>query len=164
MTKAHTQRITIFEPDEARLKKALLGRDVSPGLAAFLKDLIKRRKWARKINIPSGQDDAAAVLVFSSTLKEGGLEILSELHVYLAGKTMVEKWEVAGERERIRFMPKEAFRAIDISKVQVKGAVMSVEFTIPMVDGQSSVHVKTFDFSVAAPAIQTVPHPLLKLD
>lgn len=163
MTKAHTQRITIFEPDEEGLKKALLGREVSPGLAAFLHGLIKRKKWARKINIPSGRDDAAAVLVFTSSLKEGGLEILSELHVYLAGKVIIEKWEIAGEWERIRLMPKEAFRAIDMSRVRVEGAVMIVEFTIPTVEGQSGVHVKTFDFSADAPAMRTVPHPLLEL-
>ena len=60
-------------------------------------------------------------------------------------------------------MPKEAFRAIDMSKVRVEGAVMIVEFTIPTAEGQSSVHVKTFDFSADAPAMRTVPHPLLEL-
>ena len=57
----------------------------------------------------------------------------------------------------------EAFRAIDMSKVRVEGAMMIVEFTIPTVEGQSGVHVKTFDFSADAPEMRTVPHPLLEL-
>src|SRR5258708_19233941 len=117
MTKASTHKITLFEPDEEALKKALVGRELSPGLDAFLKNLLRLKKWMRKINLPSGHNDVAAVLVFTTTLKEGGLEILSELHVYLAGKTMVEKWEVAGELQRIRLLPNEAFRPIDINRL-----------------------------------------------
>jgi len=52
-------------------------RELSPGLIEFLKNLLKRKKWARKINIPSGHSDAAAVLVFATDLKEGGWEIFS---------------------------------------------------------------------------------------
>jgi hypothetical protein len=164
MTKASTHRITIFEPDEEALKKALIGRDVSPGLAAFLKNLLKRKKWMRKINLPSGHNDMAAVLIFTTTLKEGGLEILSELHVYLAGKIMVEKWEVAGELQRIRLLPKEAFRAIDISRVKVEGDVVNVEFNVPTPEGRSATRVKTFDFAGEGPDVRTVPHPLLEVD
>lgn len=164
MTKSTTHKITIYEPDEEELKRALVGRALSPDLAAFLKNLLKRKKWARKINIPSGHDDVAAVLVFTTTLKEEGLEILSELHVYFAGKTIVEKWEIAGERERIRLLPKEAFRAIDISKVRVEGSVVNVEFTVPMPGGQSGTHVKAFDFAADGPEERTVPHPLVEID
>ena len=164
MSKASTHKITLFEPDEEALKKALVGRELSPGLDAFLKNLLKRKKWTRKINLPSGYNDVAAVLVFTTTLKEGGLEILSELHVYFGGRSMVEKWEVVGELERIRLLPKEAFRAIDISKVRVDGAVVNVEFTVPTAEGQSGVHVKAFDFSAEGPEVRTVPDPLQETD
>lgn len=147
MTTTTTHRIAIFEPDEEALKKAVIGRDLSPGLAAFLQNLLKRKKWARKINIPSGHNDVAVVLVFTTALKEGGLEILSELHVYFAGQIIVEQWEVAGEAQRIHLLPKEAFRALDITKVRVEGSLVHVEFTVPMPGGQSGQHEKTFDFS-----------------
>ena len=164
MSKASTHKITLFEPDEDALKKALIGRALSPDLNAFLKNLLKRNKWTRKINIPSGCNDVAAVLVFTTTLKEEGLEILSELHVYFGGRSIVEKWEVAGETARIRLLPKEAFRAIDISKVRVDGVVVNVEFTVPMPGGQSGEHVKTFDFSADGLEDRTVPHPLLEME
>lgn len=146
-----------------QLKIALAGRQVSPGLAEFLKNLLKRKKWARKINIPSDHDDAAAVLVFTTQLKEGGLEIFSELHVFCAGRTMVEKWQVVGEDQQISLLPKEAFRAIDISKVHVDGLVVNVEFSVPIVGGQSRTLIKTFDFSVEDSGVRTVPHPLLEV-
>jgi hypothetical protein len=163
MSKSLTSRIVIFEPDVDQLKIALAGRQVSPGLAEFLKNLLKRKKWARKINIPSDHDDAAAVLVFTTQLKEGGLEIFSELHVFCAGRTMVEKWQVVGEGQQISLLPKEAFRAIDISKVRVDGLVVNVEFSVPIVGGQSRTLIKTFDFSVEDPEVRTVPHPLLEV-
>ena len=72
--------------------------------------------------------------VFTTGLKEGGLEIFSELHIFLAGKIMVEKRRVVGERERISFLPKEAFRAISIDKVRVEGARVNVEFNMPTAD------------------------------
>jgi hypothetical protein len=160
--KSDTRRVAIFEPDQERLSEAVSGRNLSPELGAFLKNLVGRKKWVRKINIPSGHDDAAAVLVFSTTLKEGGLEILSELHVYCGGKSMVEIWEVVGETERIRLLPKESFRAIDITKVRVEGQSVSVEFAISKPDGQSELRVKIFDFGGEQPQMQTVPHPLLE--
>jgi len=163
MPKPLTTRIVIFEPDVDQLKIALAGRQVSPGLAEFLKNLLKRKKWARKINIPSDHDDAAAVLVFTTQLKEGGLEIFSELHVFCAGQIMVEKWQVVGEGQQISLLPKEVFRAIDISKVRVDGPVVSVEFSVPIVGGQSRTLIKTFDFSVEDPEVRTVPHPLLEV-
>jgi len=163
MSKSSTERIVIHEPDEHRLKKALDGRSVSPGLAEFLKNLLKRKKWAQKINIPSGHDDVAAVLVFSTSLKEGGLEIISELHVFFSGKIRVEKWQVVGELERTSLLPKEVFRAIDISKVGVDGARVSVEFSVPMNGGDSSTLTKTFDFSIEDAEVRMVSHPLLDL-
>jgi hypothetical protein len=162
MRKSSTHRIVIFEPDEEHLKKALVGRDLSPGLIAFLKNLLKAKKWARKINIPSAHNDVAAVLVFTTALKEAGLEIFSELHVFHAGRTMVERWEVVGEAEQISLLPKEAFRAINIDKVRVQDARVSIEFSVPTSGGHSSTLVKIFDFSVEGPEFRTVPHPLLE--
>lgn len=160
--KSDSCRIAIFEPNQADLDEAVIGREVSGGLAGFLANLLRRKKWVRKINIPSGYDDVAAVLLFTSTLKEGGLEILSELHIYYAGKSRIEKWEVAGEWEQIGSLPKEALQAIDITRVQVEDKVVSVEFTVPSSRGQSGSHVTTFDFLEDGPEVRTVLHPLLQ--
>jgi len=160
--KSESRRITILEPNQADLDKAVMGRDVSAGLAEFFKNLLRRKKWIRKIYIPSGHDDVAAVFLFTTTLKADGLEILSELHIYRAGKKMVEKWKVAGEREQIRSLPKESFRAIDITKMRVDGSMVSVEFTVPSSAGRSGLYVTTFDFAGEDQEVRTVPHPLLR--
>jgi len=163
MKKSATSRIVIFEPDEEELKKALVGRELSPSLDAFLKMLLKRKKWARKINIPSGRDDVAVVLVFTSALKEAGLEIFSELHIFFAGKIFVEKWQLVGERERIALLPKEIFRALDISKVRVEGTLVSVEFCVPSIGGRrAETLVKAFDFSGEVPRVEIIPDPLIR--
>jgi hypothetical protein len=163
MSKSSTERIVLIEPDKDQLENALDGRSVTPGLAEFLKNLLERKKWARKINIPSDHDDVAAVLVFSTILKKSGLEILSELHVFFGGKIMVEKWQVMGELEPTSLLPKEAFRAIDISTVHVEGAVVKVEFSVPLNGGDSSTLTKTFDFTAENVEVRIVPHPLLEL-
>jgi len=160
--KSESRRITISEPNPADLAKAMIGRDVSVGLAEFFEKLLQRKKWVRKINVPSGHDDVAAVLLFTTTLKAGGLEILSELHIYCAGKRMVEKWEVAGEWEQIRSLPKESFQAIDITKVRVDNDVVNVEFTVPSSTGAGGRYVTMFDFAGDGPEVRTVPHPLLR--
>jgi hypothetical protein len=162
MSKSTTKKIVLFEPDEEQLNQAMVGRDLSPGLVEFLKNLLKAKKWARKINIPSQHDDVAAVLVFTSALKEAGLEIISELHVFYAGKTMVEKWEVVGEEEQISLLPKEAFRAIDIHKVRVQGSSVNIEISVPTARGHSGTLIRTFDFSVEGPELRIVPHPFLE--
>jgi len=162
--KSESRRIAIFEPNQADLDEAVIGREVSGGLAGFLANLLRRKKWVRKINIPSGYDDVAAVLLFTTTLKEGGLEILSELHIYFAGRSMIEKWEVAGEWEQISSLPKEALQAIDITRVQVDGKVVSVEFTVPSSTGRSGSHVTKFDFLEDGSEVRTVLHPLLQRD
>ncbi len=161
MEKSNTRRIIIFEPDAAELKNALVGRSLSPGLTEFLKNLLKSKKWTRKINIPSGHDDLAAVLVFTTALKEGGLEIFSELHVHFAGKTIVEKWQVVGEGDQISRLPKEAFDAIDVHKVRVQDGDVTVEFSVSTPDGLNVTLVKTFDFLADNPGVRFVPHPLL---
>ena len=157
-----SRRIAIFEPNLVDLDAALTGREVSRGTAEFLKNLLQRKKWVRKINIPSGCDDVAAVLLFATTLKVGGLEILSELHIYCGGKVLIEKWEVAGETEHIRSLPKESFQAIDITKVRVEGPVVKVEFTVPTPAGKSGLHETIFDFGSEGPDVRTVPHPMLQ--
>jgi hypothetical protein len=163
MQKSTTKRIVLFEPDEQQLKQALAGRDLSPGLVDFLNNLLKTKKWTRKINIPSRHDDVAAVLVFTTALKEAGLEIFSELHVFFAGKIMVEKWQVVGGAVRTSLLPKEAFHEINIDKVRVQGAQVNVEFSVPTSGGHSGILTKTFDFSVDEPKMRIVPHPLDEL-
>jgi hypothetical protein len=162
--KSDSRKIALYEPSQECLDKATLGRDVSAGLTEFLKNLLRRRKWVRKINIPSGRDDVAAVLVWTTTLKPAGFEMLSELHVYFAGRTLIEKWEVAGESERIRSLPKEAFQAIDITKVRVEGKVVALEFTVPRPGGKSSAYITAFDFTGEGPDVRTVVHPLLRME
>jgi hypothetical protein len=161
MNKSTTRRIVVFEPDAEELRQALVGRSLNPELVEFLRNLLKTKKWTRKINIPSGHNNVAAVLVFTTALKEGGLEIFSELHVFLAGQIMIEKWQVVGEGEHISQLPQEAFLAIDIEKVRVDDKVVTVEFNVPMRGGHSTTLVKTFDFSADGPEIRFVPHPLL---
>jgi len=140
----------------------LAGRVISPELTEFLKNLLKAKKWARKINIPSGHTGVAAVLVFTSQLKEAGLEIFSELHVFHRNKTIVEKWEVCGETEQTYRLPKEAFMAIEIDKVRVHGPEVSIEFRVPTSEGDTETLLRTFDFSEETPGIRVVPHPLLQ--
>jgi len=161
MEKLLTSRISIFEPDETQLVKELIGREVSPGLMSFLKGVLKTKKWTRKINIPSGHDDAAAVLVFTAAMKEGGLEIFSELYVYLCGQTLIEKWQVCGEGRELAGLPKEALNAVEINKVSVDGQQVTIEFQAPMPGGYSEVIVREFDFSVERPRLTIVPNPLL---
>jgi hypothetical protein len=162
MPKSTTKRIVLFEPDQEQLKHALEDRELSPDLIAFLENLLKTKKWTRKINIPSGQDDLAAVLVFTTALREAGLEILSELHVYYAGRVMVEKWQVVGEEEQISLLPKEAFHAIDIDKVRVQDGQVTIEVSAPIIGGHSGTLIKTFDFAVEGSGIRFVSHPLLE--
>jgi hypothetical protein len=162
MQKFTTGRISLREPDEEHLKRELVGREISPELFQFLKNLLKAKKWTRKINIPSGHTDVAAVLVFTSQLKEAGLEIFSELHLFHLGKTIVEKWEVCGETEQTNRLPKEAFMAIEIDKVRVNGPEVSIEFRVPTSTGDTETIIRTFDFSDGAPGIRIVPHPLLQ--
>jgi hypothetical protein len=163
MPKSATKKIVLFEPDEDQLNKALAGRNLSPGLIDFLSNLLKTKRWTRKINIPSGHNDVAAVLVFTTALKEDGLEIFSALHVFRAGKIMVEKWQVVGGAERISLLPKEAFHAINIDRVRVEDDQVNVEFSVPTIGGHSGALMKTFDFSIEGPEVRMVPHPLDEL-
>lgn len=162
MPKSTTARIVLFEPDDEQLTKALADRNLSAGLVAFLRNLLKTKKWTRKINVPSEHDDVAAVLVFTSALREAGFEIFSELHVFYAGKVMIEKWQVVGEAEQIAFLPKEVFHAIDVDKVRVEDGQVTVEVSAPIIGGHSGPLIKSFDFTAEEPGVRFVPHPLLE--
>jgi len=160
--KTVTQHIAVSEPDEELLKKSVQGRELSPELATFLKNLIRTKKWTRKVTLPSCHDDLAVALVSTSTLKEGGLEILSELHVFFSGATIIEEWQVVGEREKTSALPKELFTSVDIYKVQVVDGKVQVELTLPLEDGTEKTIVKTFDFADGGPKTRSVPHPLFE--
>lgn len=160
-SKKTTARISVIEPDEDQLAQRLAGRDLTPELFAFLRNIVKTRKWLRKINIPSGHDDAAVVLVFTASLKDGGFEIFSELHVFLAGKVLVEKWLVCPEGESIAYLPKGSLRAIEIRKVHVHAPEVTIEFLAAAEAGQNDLLVRKFDFSADRPTVEIVPHPFL---
>lgn len=161
-SKSVTRHIAISEPDETLLRASLEGRNVSPELGKFLANLLRTKKWTRKITLPSTHEDVAVALVYTSSLKEGGLEILSELHVFFAGKTIVEEWQVVGESEKTSNLPKEMFTSINIQKVMVDQGEVIVELSVPLDGGTAKVLAKRFDFSVDRPGIRAVPHPLLE--
>ena len=105
-SKSITRKLLVFEADEDLIKKHLGGREVTPQLRQFLKTLLGGTKWPGKINIPSGHNNLAAAQIFSSRLKQGVLQLFSELHVFLDGVTLVEKWPILGELESISNLPK----------------------------------------------------------
>ncbi len=158
--KSLTKRIVISEPDEEQLSKALEGRDLTPGLMLFLKRLTKTHKWMRKINIPSGRNDLAAVLVFTSALKGAGLEMFSELHVFFAGKAMIEKWQVIGENEQTSALRPELLTSIDLIKVREHEGCVQVHISAPVMEGENKSLVRTFDFRNPTTAVRIVAHPL----
>jgi len=111
----------------------------------------------RKINIPSSRDDLAAAIVFTSTLKDAGLEIHSELHVFFAGRTISEKWQVAGEREE---KSRAAFTSVEVCKVRLEGdTLVRVEIGMILSTGEPKTQVRTFDFAIEEPSVRVVPHP-----
>lgn len=144
------------------LIKHLAGRDVSPELRNFLKTLLKGSKWPGKINIPSGHNDLAAAQIFSSKLKQGVLEVFSELHVFLQGVTLVEKWPVLGEADRISTLPKETFTAIEVEKVRLlENWMVQVRIRIPGADGTGKTVTRMFDFGGNQQPVRVVANPLL---
>lgn len=161
--KVVTQQIAISEPDEDLLKKSLKQRNLSPELKVFLENLIRTKKWAREITLPSCHEDLAVAFVSTSTLKEWGLEIVSELHVFFAGDIIVEEWQIVGEREKTSALPKEIFSSITIHKVSVDGDTVNVELQVPMSGGIKTI-LKTFDFAMDGPRSRTVLHPLFEED
>lgn len=156
--KSTTKRIVISEPDEEQLQQHLDGRAVSPGLGRFLRNMINGRKWARKINIPSAHDNLAAVLVFTSELKERGLEISSELHVFFEDRTFVEKWQVLGESEQTSSVSTNMFRSVEIDKVRLENGRVSVALQL-VGDGVEKTATRIFDFNVENPGVRMVSNP-----
>ena len=69
---------------------------------------------------PSTHDNVAVALAFASSLKETGLEIVTELHVFFNNKIIVEEWQVVGESDKTSAIPKEAFTSMSIRKVSVE--------------------------------------------
>src|SRR5208282_5224922 len=114
----------------------LLGRELSPELTKFLQNLVRTKKWTRKITLPSTHDDVAVALVFTSSLKESGLEIVTELHVFFNNKIIIEEWQVVGESEKTSAIPKEAFTSMSIQKVLVEDAAVHVELIVPLAGGK----------------------------
>ena len=162
MKKFATGRIVIFEPDEEELKKTLVGRELSPSLDAFLKMLLKRKKWARKINIPSGRDDVAVVLVSPSTQRRRATNF-SELHIFFAGKVFVKKWQLVGERSFIAASRRKSSAPSVSVRIRVEGTLVSVEFSVPSIGGRSAeTLVKAFDFSGEVPRVEIIPDPLIR--
>jgi hypothetical protein len=160
--KSSTCKISLIEPDENQVLRQLVGREVSAALFQFLKGVLKTKKWTRKVNIPSGHDDLAAVLSFTAALKQGGFEIFSELHVFYVDRAQVEKWQVCGEDERIGDLPKEVFRAIEIKRVSAMGSEVRIKLNVPKKEGQYQVIERVFDFSNDEPSVRIVPHPALE--
>ena len=163
LSKSVTRRLLMFDAEEDPLKKHLAGRNVSAELKQFLKTLLKGTKWPGKINIPSSHNNLAAAQIFSSRLKQGVLEIFSELHVFLEGATLVEKWPVLGESDSISTIPKETFTAIEIEKVRLlENSIVQVRIKMPAPDGARKTVTRTFDFSGDQPNVRVVPNPLIE--
>ena len=161
-TKAGTTRIVISEPSEDQLESGLKSRELAPELVSFLRNLMKANRWTRKINIPSARHDLCAALVFTSTLKESGLEIFSELHVFFAGRVMVEKWQVVGETEQTSALPQEAFSSVDIPKVRLNGTCVEVAIIGIGRGGELRTDTRRFEFGSEAQDARVVRHPLQK--
>jgi hypothetical protein len=159
--KATTRRIVISDPDEELLRKHLAGRRVSPKLERFLKSLTNGKRWTRKINIPSTHENLAAVLLFTSDLKEGGLEISSELHVFLEDTVIIERWQVLGEHQKTSSMPTQMLLAMEIQKVRLNGSRVSVELRVPVPDAEPKVAMRIIDFMENGPTVRTVANPFL---
>jgi len=163
LAKSTTAHIAMSDPDEEALKKSLGQRQVSPELRKFLLNLLKTKKWTRKITLPSAHENVAVALVFASSLKESGLEIVTELHVFHNSRTIVEEWTLLGETEKTSTIPKEAFTSMSIRKVTVMGDTVDVELTAPPLAGsQARIIEKSFDFAAEEHGPRSVPHPLIR--
>lgn len=162
LEKSTTANIVLSEPDAELLGRSLQGRELSPELRKFLLNLLKTKKWTRKITLPSTHENLAVALVFASSLKEGGLEIVTELHVFFNNRTIVEEWQVVGESDKTSAIPKEAFTSMSIRKVLVEEDSVYVELTVPIASGQIKIIEKRFDFAAGGPRSRSVPHPLIE--
>ena len=162
-SKSITANIALSEPDEDFLTKSLQGRVLSPELRKFLQNLVRTKKWTRKITLPSTHENVAVALVFASCLKESGLEIVTELHVFFNGRIIIEEWQVVGEAvTKPRQSRREAFTSMDIQKVLVENDSVYVDLIVPLPDGQSKTIEKAFDFASDEPRVRSVAHPLME--
>jgi len=153
--KAMTRKVVISDPNEALLKTKLEGRILSPGLSRFLNNLVKTRRWTKNITIPSTHDNVAIALLFTSSLKEAGLEILSEIHVFYDDRTYVEACEMLQESEHPTDLPPGIFNSVEVGKVRVQGTLVQVEMRVLLADGTKKRVLKTYDFFSDPPAVQT---------
>jgi len=155
LQKSMTRKVVIADPNEELLEMRLEGRTLSPELFRFLKNLVKTKKWTKNITIPSTSDDVAVALLFASSLKESGLEILSEIHVFYAGRKFVETWEMLPESEPPTSLPPKIFGSMDVRKVRVMNSSVCVEIMVYLADGRKKRVLKTYDFSHEEPTVQT---------
>ena len=153
--KKSTQKVVISDPDEELLEMKLEGRKLSPELSKFLKSLVKTKKWTKNITIPSMHDSVAVVLLFTSSLKEAGLEILSEIHVFYFGKIFVEIWEMLPETETPTSLPPGIFGSVDVGKVRVNNSSVYVEMIVQAAEEVKKRVLKVYDFSHEEPTAQT---------
>ena len=155
--KEMTRKVVISDPSEELLQSKLQGRTISPDLSRFLKSLVKTRKWTKNITIPSTHDNVAVALLFTSSLKETGLEILSEIHVFYCGQTYIEVWEMLQENEHPSSLPPGIFNSVEVGKVRVHNSNVHVEMRVLMADGNKKRVLKIYDFSVEPTTVQTRP-------
>ena len=144
--KEMTRKVVISDPNEELLNSKLEGRTLSPELSRFLKSLVQTRKWTKNITIPSTHDNVAIALLFTSSLKAHGLEILSEIHVFYCGKTCIEVWEMLQENEHPTSLPPGIFNSVDVGKVRVHGSLVHVEMRVLLADGNKKRVLKIYDF------------------
>jgi hypothetical protein len=156
--KSSTRRIVIAERSEELFWRHVAGRKVSPELDAFLKNLTSGRTWMRKINIPSTHENVAAVLVFPSDLKGREGEILNELHVFLDGEVIIEKWQ-APKNSPLAVLRNEMVSSLEIQKVRMRHRRVGVEFRMSVPGGDERFAVKLFDFAEEYLRIRVVAHP-----
>ena len=155
LQKELTRKVVISDPNEELLEMKLKGRTLSPELSRFLKSLVKTRKWTKNITIPSTHDSVAVALLFTSSLKEAGLEILSEIHVFYCGRTYVEVWEMLPENEHPTSLPPKIFSSVDVGKVRVSGTLVYVEMLVNQAEGVKKRVLKTYDFSEEEATVRT---------
>jgi len=153
--KSMTRKVVISHPDEELLEMKLEGRKLAPELSKFLKNLVRTKKWTKNITIPSTHDNVAVALLFTSTLKESGLEILTEIHVYYCGRIFVEVWEMLPETTRANSLPPRAFSSLEVGKIRVIGSVVHVEVKVALDNRTDRRILKIYDFSTDEPTVET---------
>jgi len=157
LQKELTRKVVISDPSEELLQTKLAGRTIAPELFKFLKNLVKTRKWTKNITVPSTHDNVAVALLFTSSLKEAGLEILREIHVFYCGRTYVEVWEMLPETEHPTMLAPGIFSSVEVGKVRVNGTLVNVEMRVLQDGGIKKRVLKTYNFAKDEPTVQTRP-------